>query len=478
MGRNYNTKNLKATELGSIQTMLNEGKTPSEIARELEREKSCLYKEIKNYSYYVDGINCLKCLNRKDCNQHFLCSNIPNRTKCSMCKDCKHAAGKCYSFKTDIKCDLLKKHHHVCNGCEQRRTCKKPQKIYNANRALIMHETVQGVARKDLMADSLPKEFKIYISDRIKLGHSPEVILNTLPDKYKEYDMAVSTLYYAIDKGCFDCDNLHLRNKVGRVGYGSSNHKRNNSIKTHHLNGRSIEDLPEFIKKEKPLGYHELDTVEGIKGGELLFTICIPIFSILLAFKISNKTQAEIKKVLDGLEEKLKAKFYVLFKYGVPDNGGEFLDFDAIETSINSKEDIPVKRVSLFYTHPGASYEKPHIENIHTLLRWLIAKKVDITLLSADDILNIVNRLNNYPRKKLSFLTPLRALEKELGSEIISLLGLEHISIDLLNMKDMILEDVITDVENDEEKERTDRINNRIKSMRNAERRQYFANKK
>ena len=97
------------------------------------------------------------------------------------------------------------------------------------------------------------------------------------------------------------------------------------------------------------------------------------------------------------------------------------------------------KRFDVHYTHTYAPYEKPHIENNHIILRWLIKKGYDITLLSADDILDIINRLNNYPRPKKNYKTPLQLLEESLGKEILTLLNLHHISIEELNMKDMII---------------------------------------
>ncbi len=51
----------------------------------------------------------------------------------------------------------------------------------------------------------------------------------------------------------------------------------------------------------------------------------------------------------------------------------------------------------------------------------------------------IINRLNNYPRPKKNFKTPLQLLEEELGDYILDLLDLHHIPIDKLNMKDMII---------------------------------------
>lgn len=95
--------------------------------------------------------------------------------------------------------------------------------------------------------------------------------------------------------------------------------------------------------------------------------------------------------------------------------------------------------MEVHYTHTYAPYEKPHIENNHILLRWLIEKGYDISLLSADNILDIINRLNNYPRPKKDYKTPLQLLEEELGDYILDLLNLHHIPIEELNMKDMII---------------------------------------
>ena len=162
----------------------------------------------------------------------------------------------------------------------------------------------------------------------------------------------------------------------------------------------------------------------------------IPCFSLMLAYKIPNKTQEEIGKVLDYLEDILDCYFYVLFRKVIPDNGPEFTDFTILETSIH--KDLN-KRLDVHYTHTYSSYEKPHIENNHILLRWLIEKGYDITNLTSDNLIDIINRLNNYPRKKLDYKTPLQALEEELGDYILDLLNLYHIPISELNMKDMII---------------------------------------
>ena len=60
----------------------------------------------------------------------------------------------------------------------------------------------------------------------------------------------------------------------------------------------------------------------------------------------------------------------------LPDNSAEFLDFNGLEKSIFELLD---KRFDIHQTHTYAPYEKPHIENNHILLRWLIKKGYDRT---------------------------------------------------------------------------------------------------
>ena len=436
MGRNYSNKNLTELEMGNIEFYLNEGKGFTEIGNILKKDESTIRKEIKNYSsYFGKQRKCYNCLNKDNCHQKYLCDNFVDKIKCSSCKYCYNAVKVCPNYKVNIDCDLLKKNHHVCNGCDIYHKCNNVKIKYHAETAIKKHNTVQRISRIGTKVDSFPQEFKDYLSGLIKNGISPEIIMNTLPEKYQMFKSATSSFYEWIDKGLLDCCNLDLRNKVSRVRYGTNTEKRN-TIKGHQLNGRSIEDLSNEERINRPLGIVELDTVEGIKGGELLFTIMFPCFSLMLGYKIKQKTQDEIGKILDELEYKLDCYFYVLFRKGIPDNGCEFLDFNLLEKSIH--DDLN-KRMEIHYTHTYAPYEKPHIENNHILLRWLIKKGYDISLLSSDDILDIINRLNNYPRPSKGYKTPLQLLEQELGNYVLELLDLHHIPIEKLNMRDMIV---------------------------------------
>lgn len=94
-------------------------KSPADTTRLLDKDSSGIRKEIKKYSsYFGEARKCSNCLNKDDCHQKYLCENIIDSVKCSQCKFCKKVVKICPNYKVNIDCELLKKNHHVCNGCE------------------------------------------------------------------------------------------------------------------------------------------------------------------------------------------------------------------------------------------------------------------------------------------------------------------------------------------------------------------------
>lgn len=148
MGRNYSNKNLSILEMGNIEFYLNEGKGFSEIGVILQKDESTIRKEIKKYSsYFGETRKCSTCLNKNNCHQKYLRDKFVDKIKCSQCKFCIKAVKICPQYKAMVKCELLKKNHHVCNGCELYLKCKKVKIKYHAETAIKMHDAVQRVSR-------------------------------------------------------------------------------------------------------------------------------------------------------------------------------------------------------------------------------------------------------------------------------------------------------------------------------------------
>jgi len=65
-----------------------------------------------------------------------------------------------------------------------------------------------------------------------------------------------------------------------------------------------------------------------------------------------------------------------------------------------------------YYAHPYYSWERVANENLNGLIRQYIPQKTDFSNLSDEYIKSIEIKLNNRPRKRFDFQTPIFVMEK------------------------------------------------------------------
>lgn len=82
------------------------------------------------------------------------------------------------------------------------------------------------------------------------------------------------------------------------------------------------------------------------------------------------------------------------------DNGNEFMDAEQY-------------KVPVYYCDPGSPNQKGSVENAIGLLRQYIPKKIDLDLITDEEIQNFENKLNHRPRKCLDYKTPYEVLYKK-----------------------------------------------------------------
>lgn len=421
-------KPLTQIELGKIESKLDEGYNATQIAEYLGRDSSCIQKEIKNFSSIKPSKKeCKDCKNYEKCNQSKLCGYNFSGERCSCCRNCKVGTELCKEYKPVVKCDRLKGRKKVCNGCPRYRYgCSKPKIVYKADQAWKRHqENKKKSVKKYKAIDNT--EYMEELARKIKRGISPEVALRTTGNKYGE-TISIPTLYLRIDRKKMKCSNLDLRNKVKRQPKEETEKKRD--ISKHRENGRSINDLTEEEQKGRKEGIGQMDTVIGIPGGKLLLTVLNKETSFLFGIPVENKKQETIIKEIDKLEIAIEDKFRLILEKIITDNGAEFLNYEGLEKSAIKEE----KRVSIYYANPYASYEKGMIENQHRLIRYFYPKGTDFSKYKNSDIIEKINRINNYPRKSLNWSTPYKEMEKKLGTKIMNKLGFYEIPIEELNM--------------------------------------------
>ena len=113
--------------------------------------------------------------------------------------------------------------------------------------------------------------------------------------------------------------------------------------------------------------------------------------------KMKSRTENEVKRALDRLERILTPKgFREIFKTITCDNGGEFADPNLIEKACINKK---IPRTVLYYCHPYSSWERGSNENNNRFIRRWIKKGEDFGDYSDEEIQEIQDWVNDYPRR-------------------------------------------------------------------------------
>ena len=240
-------------------------------------------------------------------------------------------------------------------------------------------------------------EFVTFVEKMILSGYSPEATLNYIKDNNIKFKTKICrvTLYSYIDKGIFaNISNKNLLRK-SKQHTKKKNIKRGKSLpKLEH----SIELRPEFINDRSEFGHWELDTVIGKREkGKTLLVFTERKTRKELIYVSNDKTALSTVHVLNTIERKLGTRnFRRIFRSITCDNGTEFSNTHGMEYSpLNQRQ-----RTILYYCHPYSSWERGSNENQNAFIRRFIPKGTPIEKYSLDEIKNIEEFINNYPRHK------------------------------------------------------------------------------
>jgi len=126
--------------------------------------------------------------------------------------------------------------------------------------------------------------------------------------------------------------------------------------------------------------------------------------------------------------------FNKLFGLLLTDNGSEFSNPIALEIDIKNN-----RRAHVFYCDPGASYQKPHVERNHELLRQILPKGTSFDDLKQKDINKILSNVNSYSRPVLNDKTPYDLFSFIYGKEILKTLNIERIHSNKIILKPSLI---------------------------------------
>jgi IS30 family transposase len=299
--------------------------------------------------------------------------------------------------------------------------CTLEKFIYKATRAQRTAEEELAGARCGI-AVSEQERLRIseIVSPLIKNGQSPYHICAMNKDALMISD---KTLYKYIAANLLDVSSTDLARKVKMKPRRA---KPQIKVERACREGRTYRDFENFMSENPDTAAVQMDSVIGSKGtGEkVLLTIHFPASHLMLAFLREANTARSVSEIFNMLKEKLGYEHFTeLFPAILTDNGSEFSNPSAIET-----DEDGVVWTKIFYCDPNCPYQKPQIENNHTLIRKISPKGKSMNFMAQSDADSMMGQINSYARKSLGGKTPLTLFLKMYGKPIAKKLGLRAIN--------------------------------------------------
>lgn len=387
---------LSYEERKNIEDGLNDNKSIYEIATELNRSYSSIFREIdRNKVYYKpDNHKYINYTDPKDIHKY------------------EH-------------CDKLDKSPHVCNGCKSRSGCRKERYTYYARKADDSYREVKSNARKGI--NLTPEEvYKIneVITPLVKKGQTTNHLYINHPEIL---NFSKPSFYNYINQGVFEFGPMDFPRIVKYKKRKTSNKRRSRQEREIRI-GRTYKDFCKYIIENPDLNIVEMDTVEGVKEEpDCCLTILWRKSKFMLIFKLKEQTTNEVTRIFDFLQQTLPEDIYKkLFPIILTDNGSEFFDVMNIECNHKTGEVLS----KLFYCDPHASFQKGMIEKNHEFIRYVLPKKTSFKNITQADCDIIKNHINSLCRDSLNGKSPFEAMLFLCSEEILHSLDCYYIEPD------------------------------------------------
>ena len=415
----------------AIEVSLRERKSFSAIAEELGKDPTTISKEIRTHIKLKQAGGYNPCVIRKDCKHYG-----------DLCHPCKFTYGKpchsCYQTKCfeacpdfqQLQCSKLSKPPYVCNGCQQRISCKLERHLYEAKSAQKEYEATRSESRQGFAVTSAELDrIDRIISPLIKQGQS---IYQICVNNADEIMLDERTIYNYVDAGLLSVGNIDLPRKVRYKARGKKPSVRVD--KQCHL-GRTYEDFLEYTAANPDTPVVEIDSVEGRKGGKVLMTVFFRNSNLMLAFLRDRNSARSVTEVFEWLYETLGHEQYCrLFPIILTDRGSEFTDPVSIECTKFGEI-----RSGVFYRDPQRSDQKGGCEVTHEFIRRVLPKGTSFDHLQQSDILRMMSHITSYTRKKLNNQSAHRLFSFFYGETILPSLGIQEIPANDINLTPRLL---------------------------------------
>jgi len=420
-----------------IQIKLDTGLSLSQIARDVGKNRSTISREILKHRIPSNigavGRISNRCIHRRTCKQTTLCPDMPDCMRhCAACKLCNTV---CSQFQEE-HCEKLSQVPYVCNGCAERTKCTLRKCFYDAKDADGAYRDMLSGCREgfNLTTGEL-KLIDEIVSPLIQNGQSIHHLYVNNADSLTVGERTIQRMMHENLLTASVLDQPRVCMLKPRKG-----NKQERKIDKNCRIGRTFEDFNIYIQTNPNVPYVEMDSVIGRKGGKVLLTMIFPSSELMLAFLRDANTAQSANACIERLYEQLGRQDYcTLFPILLTDNGSEFSDPTAMEYAPDGS-----LRSRVFFCNPMASYQKPHVERNHELLRRILPKRTSFDNLTQEDIDLALSHINSYGRASIGDKTPYQIFTfqhgQELAGRLLRLLCLKEIPPNEIILKPRLLQ--------------------------------------
>jgi IS30 family transposase len=249
-----------------------------------------------------------------------------------------------------------------------------------------------------------------YVAEKLKKGYSPEQISGRIHMEHPEESISHEAIYQYIYSQVYRSGWGELKPHYHDLRlYLKRRHKRRQkkgmrkSQRIWRPKGSSIEERPKEVEERKTLGHWEGDSVVSGKSTAGLNTLVERKTGLVFITKIRNGTTKETEKAVVGRFSSLSPAYRRTLTL---DNGSENSCHAELEEALD---------INCYKTHPYASWERGTNENTNGLIRWYFPKGTDFATISEGSVRIVEEALNNRPRKRLGWKTPLEAFNESVA---------------------------------------------------------------
>lgn len=262
--------------------------------------------------------------------------------------------------------------------------------------------------RQRLCRLDLDEDLKTFVVERLQEGISPELIslrLKTFGHLEEIPYINHESIYQWLYKPPQVKEKMHKLLRQAHTKRGRKKRVYRSALK----NRTSIHERPEQAMDRQEVGHWEVDLMAFLRNSQHMLVIHERTTRYTAAIKLLNKTAAETFKALLEFFQGLPKH---LLKSITFDNGTEFARHQDLAEFL---------KVGTYFCDTYASWQKGGIENMNGRFRRDLPRSTNLKAMNDNELQQIVLNHNMTPRKCLDGLSPIEALAKHIGKNIIFL---------------------------------------------------------